>query len=177
MAKVSMNPVVRFIQGKVGDVVFKRQGDGVILTRKPVNKRPPSAAQLAQRERFRQATLYGRLVTADPERKAVYAQRAESRRKPLISLIIRDFMNAPVVALVDLSRFKGQAGDRNVVLADDDFGVVAVTVQIMGKNGRLLADGSAVEEPAGSRRLLMRHIPRLAVFCFFYAWGKHVSYS
>ena len=92
MAKVSMNPVVRFIQGKVGDVVFKRQGDGVILAQKSVSKKPPSAAQLAQRERFRQATLYGRLVTADPERKAVYAQRAGSRRKPLISLIIRHFM-------------------------------------------------------------------------------------
>ena len=152
MAKVLMNPVVRFIQGKVGDVVFKRQGDGVILARKSVSKKPPSAAQLAQRERFRQATLYGRLVTADPERKAVYAQRAESRRKPLISLIIRDFMNVPVVAMVDLSQFRGEAGDRIVVLADDDFGVVGVTVQILGENGRLLAEGAAVEEPEGSRR-------------------------
>ena len=125
MAKVTMNPVVRFIQGKVGDVVFKRQGNGVILARRPVNKRPPSVAQLAQRARFKQATLYGRLVSADPVRKAVYFERAQALQTPMFSLMIRDFMNAPVVEWVDVSQFRARSGDRIVVLADDDFGVVA----------------------------------------------------
>ena len=156
MAKVTMNPVVRFIQGKVGDVVFKRQGNGVILTQRAVSKQPPSTAQLAQRARFKQATLYGRLVSADAERKAVYFERAQAVQKPMFSLMIRDFMNAPVVELVDVTQFTGAMGDRIVVLADDDFGVVEVRVTILGENGRLLTEGAAVEEPTGSRRWVYR---------------------
>lgn len=152
MAKITMNPVVRFIQGKVGDVVFKRQGDGVILTRKPVAKKQASAAQLAQRARFKQATLYGRLTAADPVKKRDYLARAQAQQTPMFGLMIRDFMNAPVVELVDVAGFTGAAGDRIVALADDDFGVVGVTVAILDANGRVLAEGAAVEEPAGSRR-------------------------
>ena len=116
----------------------------MILARKPVNKRPPSAAQLAQRTRFKQATLYGRLVSADPIQKAVYFERAQALQTPMFSLMIRDFMNAPVVEWVDVSQFTGAVGDR--------IGVVGVTVMIMGENGRLLCEGAAVEEPTGSRR-------------------------
>ena len=152
MAKITMNPVVRFIQGKVGDLVFKRQGDGVILTRKPVVKRQPSAAQLAQRARFKEATLYGRLTAADPVRKQAYLARAQARQTPMFGLMIRDFMNAPVVELVDVAGFTGAMGDRIVALADDDFGVVGVMVAILDADGRVLAEGAAVEEPAGSRR-------------------------
>lgn len=152
MAKVTMNPVVRFIQGKMGDVVFKRKGDGVIMSRKAVSKQPPSKAQLAQRKKFKEATLYGRLVSADPVRKVDYFERSQGLQKPMFSLMIRDFMNAPVVEFVDVSQFTGKVGDEIVALADDDFGVVAVTVQVLGENDRLLLEGEAVEEPAGSRR-------------------------
>ncbi|MBK8901693.1 MAG: hypothetical protein IPM53_10955 [Anaerolineaceae bacterium] len=152
MAKITLNPLVKFIQGKVGDVVFKRQGDGVILTRRPVSKKRPSPAQLAQREKFKQATLYGRLVSADPARKAVYFQQSEARQRPMFSLMIKDFMNAPVVEYVDVAKYRGAVGDEIVVLADDDFGVVAVTVTISNSEGTVLTEGAAVETPVGSRR-------------------------
>ncbi len=152
MAKITLNPLVKFIQGKVGDVVFKRQGNGVIMTRRPVNKKRPSPAQLAQREKFKQATLYGRLVSADPARKAVYFQQSEARQKPMFSLMIKDFMNAPVVEYVDVSQYRGAVGDEIVVLADDDFEVVGVTVTISDSEGVVLEEGAAVEMPVGSRR-------------------------
>lgn len=35
MAKVKTNPIIEQIRGKVGDLVFKRYGDSVILARVP----------------------------------------------------------------------------------------------------------------------------------------------
>ena len=73
MAKVTLNPILERVRGQVGDLVFKRYEDEVVISRKPDFEDPEStAAQLAHRERFREAALYGKLVMADPEAKALY---------------------------------------------------------------------------------------------------------
>jgi hypothetical protein len=61
MARVKLNPILEGVRGQVGDLVFKRYGDEVVISRKadPTGK-PPSEAQLAHRERFREAALYGK---------------------------------------------------------------------------------------------------------------------
>jgi hypothetical protein len=41
-------------------------------------------------------------------RKAVYFQRSEARQKPMFSLMIKAFMNAPVVEYVDVPNAGGQ---------------------------------------------------------------------
>ena len=67
MAKVKLNPVLEQIRGQVGDLVFKRYGDETIISRKPdMSDREPSEAQLAAQNRFRQAALYGKMVTLAP---------------------------------------------------------------------------------------------------------------
>jgi len=35
MAKVRLNPILEQVRGKVGDLVFKRSGEEVIISRKP----------------------------------------------------------------------------------------------------------------------------------------------
>ncbi|MCP4599327.1 MAG: hypothetical protein GY847_02115, partial [Proteobacteria bacterium] len=55
MAKVKLNPVIEELRGQVGDLVFKRYGDRVVISKKPdMSNVKPSAAQSAHRERFRQ---------------------------------------------------------------------------------------------------------------------------
>lgn len=67
MAKVKLNPILEQIRGKVGDLVFKRYGEEVVISRPPdFEGREWTEAQLAARERFRQAALYGKIVMADP---------------------------------------------------------------------------------------------------------------
>ncbi len=64
MAKVKTNPIIEQLRGKVGDLVFKRYGDGVVVARKPdLTGLAPTEAQAAVREQFRQAALYGKMVT------------------------------------------------------------------------------------------------------------------
>ncbi|MBI4672648.1 MAG: hypothetical protein HY741_13395 [Chloroflexi bacterium] len=92
MAKTKLNPILEQIRGQVGDLVFKRYQGETILARKPdLEGVEPTAAQLAHRERFRQAALYGKLVLADPETKTIYEQAAQERGQPVFSLTLADF--------------------------------------------------------------------------------------
>jgi hypothetical protein len=55
MAKVKLNPVMEQMRGKIGDLVFRRYEDRVIVARKPDHDgQVATAIQTGQRERFRQ---------------------------------------------------------------------------------------------------------------------------
>lgn len=150
MARVKLNPLLEQVRGQIGDLVFKRYGDGVILSRKAENgDTPPSAAQLAHQQRFREATVYGRTVLADPDVREVYDDVAHRRGHPTFSVIVADFLNAPSVAEVDLSGYTGAVGDVIVVQAEDDFEVVAVHVTLSDGDGNALEAGDAVLGPDG----------------------------
>jgi len=54
MAKVRLNPILEQVRGQVGDLVFKRYGGEVVLSRKPdYEGREWTEAQIAHRERSR----------------------------------------------------------------------------------------------------------------------------
>lgn len=153
MAKVKLNPVLEQIQGQIGDLVFKRYGDGVILSRKSEGSgEPATAAQQATRERFREAALYGKMALADPETKALYAERAKETGKPVFSLTVADFFHAPSVDEVDVSAYAGAVGDVIVIMASDDFEVAEVQVSLSDGGGAVIESGAAVEVPADSGR-------------------------
>ena len=151
MAKVKLNPILEQIRGQVGDLVFKHMNDEMIIGRKPDRSGiQPTEAQLDHQERFRQAVLYGRLVMADPDKKATYEQAARVKRKPLFSLTVADFFNAPVVDEVDLSEYGGMEGDPIIVRAHDDFKVAHLQVTVSDTNGQEIESGEAVETPPAS---------------------------
>jgi hypothetical protein len=47
--------------------------------------REPTEAQLTARDNFRQAALYGKMVSADPEAKAPYEAAAKAKGQPVFS--------------------------------------------------------------------------------------------
>lgn len=147
MAKVKLNPILEGIRGQVGDLVFKRYGDEVVISRKPdTSDIEPTPAQQATRERFRQATLYGKLVMADPDSKALYEAAAKAKGLPVFSLTVADFFNAPSVDEVDLSGYGGAPGDVINIIASDDFEVAGVQVSLADSDGALLEEGAAVAQ-------------------------------
>lgn len=153
MARVKTNPIIEQVRGAVGDLVFKKYGDDVIVSRKPdLTGQEPTEAQLAHREHFRQATLYGKMVKADPAVQAIYEQAAKDQGKPAFSLMVADFFNAPSVDLVDVEKYAGRVGDEIVIHAHDDFQVTQVAVAITKADGQAVENGAAVETPANSGR-------------------------
>ena len=153
MAKVRLNPILEQVRGKVGELVFKRSGDQVIISRKAdLSEHEATEAQLAVRERFRQATLYGKMILADPDTRQLYEAAAKSKGKPVFSLTIADFFNAPSVDEVDMANYTGKAGDSIVVKAHDDFQVAGVTVSLSDADGTAIESGEALQSPPNSGR-------------------------
>ena len=153
MAKVKLNPVLEQIRGKVGDLVFRRYGDEVIISRKPdMSERELSPAQLAAQDRFRQAVLYGKVAMADSESKALYLDAAKAKGKPVFSLAVADFFGAPSIDEVDLSEYSGVSGDEITILANDDFEVLDVLVALSDGDSTAIEEGAAVETPPDSGR-------------------------
>jgi len=153
MAKVKLNPVIMQVRGQIGDLVFKRYEGRVILGRKnDLSEVEPNEAQLGHQERFRQAALYGKLVMADPAQKADYQAAAKALGKPVFSLTVADFFNAPSVDEVDVSTYGGAIGDEIVLRAHDDFEVSSAQVEITYADGNPVESGAAAETPAKSGR-------------------------
>jgi len=73
MAKVTLQPGLKGIRGKVGDVVFRQSPSGDII----VSKAPDmsavewSQAQQDHRQRFKAAFAYAKAAMADPGTRAV----------------------------------------------------------------------------------------------------------
>jgi hypothetical protein len=153
MAKVKLNPIIEQVRGQIGDLVFKRYNDEVVIARKPeLDGLDPSAAQLAARERFRQAVLYGKVVMGDPAAKAVYDAAAKTKQQPVFSLAVADFFNTPEIVEVDMAGYGGAVDDEIVVYAADDFAVAGVEITLADDGGSAIESGLAVETPAGSGR-------------------------
>ena len=145
MAKVKLNPALEQIRGQIGDLVFKRFGEEVIVGRKPdFDDRPPTPGQAAHRERFKLAALYGHTALADPVTKSLYEAKAKAEGQPVFSLIIADFFHAPVISEIDLSHYTGHANQPIRITASDDFEVVNVAVRITNTNNDVVEEGAAV---------------------------------
>ena len=149
MAKVKLNPILEQIRGQVGDLVFRRYGDEVVISRKPdLSDVEPTEAQLAAQARFREAALYGKMVMADPETKALYAEAADAQGKPVFSLTVADFFNAPSVDEIDVSGYTGAVDDEILIRATDDFDVTSVLVTIADTDGTEIESGAATAPDA-----------------------------
>jgi hypothetical protein len=145
MARVQLNPVLEQINGQIGDLVFRRYEDKVVLARKASpNRQEATPAQVATRERFRSAAQYGKLIMADPVLKALYATAAKAKKKPIFSVMVADYLHAPIVTAVTLDGYTGVAGGTIIVNASDDFEVTAVTVALANEGGVVLESGTAV---------------------------------
>ena len=153
MTCLKVNPIIEGMSGKMGELVFKRYGDEVIIARAPdMSQRTFSPGQLAVQERFRKATQYGKLVMADPVSRAVYEAAAQADGVPIFALTVADYFKAPIVDEVDVSKYTGQAGESVVVLAHDDFEVAGVLVSIKAAGGQVVESGAAIQTPPESGR-------------------------
>jgi len=151
MAKVELNPVMEKMSGKIGDLIFKRYQDEVVVSRKANRANlVPTPAQVAHNERFRQATVYAKASLADPVARAIYEAAAKEKGKPVFALAVGDYLNAPSVDFVDLAGYSGKVGEKIVIRASDDIGVVSVNVSIRSGRG-VVEQGPATFEQGSWR--------------------------
>ncbi len=93
MAKVKLNSALQHLRGAIDGYVYKHYSYGIVVTRMPrMNRIKPSPAQLAQRERFRQAAKHHRAVLADPKAKRRCTKVAREKGLPTSAVTMSEFM-------------------------------------------------------------------------------------
>ena len=147
MAKVAKNLILHGASGMLGDqIVILQRGGKVILSQAPGERDvEPTAAQLAQQEKFQQAVIYGKTQIADEAAKAEYESKAEGL-KSAFNIAVADFLHAPDIDEIDFTGYQGAAGDVIRVRVTDDFKVLQVQVLVYNTDGTLVEQGTAVQQ-------------------------------
>jgi hypothetical protein len=144
MANVLFNPIMEQIRGKIGELVFRRFENRIIIARKAdLSGHVPTAGQVEVRERFRGAAKYANNVMADPARRALYEPVAAKRGDPLRMVIMTDYLNPPEVDAISVADYHGSIGDPVVVQATDDIAVTGVTITIRDAADAVIEQGAA----------------------------------
>ena len=147
MAKLGKNAVVHTASGKFGDLIVFRQlkGGRMIISHAPQTdpERKYSEKQMAVQKKFQEAVIYGKGILKNPELKDMYDQKADAGQSAY-NVAFADFLNAPHIDEIDMSGYTGNAGDKIIIRAVDDFMVKEVGVVIYNPDGSVADEGQAV---------------------------------
>lgn len=77
MAKVTNNPILKGVRGKIGDqIVIKQYSYGTVISAKPdMSRVKKSALQKLGQDTFANAVAYALSIIRDPKKKAAYAKK------------------------------------------------------------------------------------------------------
>ena len=136
MARSIQNIITYGASGLLGNVVFRQVRGKVFICKRPEpTDKPPSAAQLACRERFSKAQRYAGAAIRTPHLKAYYSTGGDSSA---YHAALRDAMEGPEIRSI-------RPGQTIGINARDNFKVQSVWVVIVLANGELWEEGAAVQ--------------------------------
>jgi hypothetical protein len=145
MSTIKNNPLLKGASGMLGNVVVYREVRGkVIMCNRPKKSGKLTAHQEETRSRFLRGVQYARKQLATAETKAEYAAGITDSKHSAYLVALTDYLNAPTVSAVDISRYRGVVGDIIAVRASDDFKVASVQVIIRNSANEILEQGNAV---------------------------------
>jgi hypothetical protein len=128
MAKVILNPAIQVISGDISGFVYRHLPNGQVILAKAGVRNPdqePSPAQIAQMQKFKEASARYTRLMQEAGTKAAYEQLL-ANAAPSISLralVMGDILSAPKIDTLDLSAYQGQVGNAIRVVAEDNVGV------------------------------------------------------
>jgi hypothetical protein len=147
MAKQTGNVVTYGLSGKIGDLlVFRRKDGKTIVSKVPEITKPLSAKQIAHQQKFRQASLYAKSATKEEGLAEIYEAVAEKKKRTPFVVAVADFLNAPEIKDIDLSKYAGNTGDIIRIKVLDDVIVNSVYVSIVNADGSIVEEGDAVAD-------------------------------
>lgn len=152
MAISKDNLITYGLSGLLGkQVVFRTQKGRTIISKRTKPKDRKSKAQLKQRSRFSEATIYAKGAIADMDIRKLYDAKAQKSEKlqTAFNVAVADYMRAPEIMHIDVTGYKGDIGDVIVISAMDDFMVKEVKVEIESGDGVRIEAGDAVPGPNG----------------------------
>jgi len=92
--KVILNPIIEELRGAMDDFVYRTSPNGkVYLSKTPdMSKVKWSKAQRQSRQRFQEASQYAKAAMADPQLRAIYAERAAKEHRVPYRVALSDYL-------------------------------------------------------------------------------------
>ena len=92
MAKITFNPLVMRIQGKVGNAVLRlcHTGEFQFASVPDMSRVKWSEAQKEHRQRFKEAVAYAKAAMKEPQIKAHYVEMAAQKKKRPFDMAVSD---------------------------------------------------------------------------------------
>ena len=149
MAKQRIHPLANF-DGCIGDLVFYQFKGKACVRKAPVRQKEFTPAEKANQFKFARASKFAEAVLKDPVQRARYERAAQETVRSAYNVAVSDFMRAPTVAEIDLSRYTGKAGEFIKVVAEEGkIGAATVKVVIADGANAVIEQGAAVVEIDG----------------------------
>jgi hypothetical protein len=143
MAISEHNIITSGLHGRVGNLIFRRWGERTVVSAAPGRvDRKWSKLQTENRERFRDAMVWAKVVMKDPEKKEIYLKKAKGMQTAW-NVVVSEYMNRLAIAEVDTSLYKGRKGNLIRVKVHDDYRIRAIILTILSSQGMLIESGKA----------------------------------
>lgn len=97
MPKVKLAPFLEQVYGSYGEeVTFRRtpKGKTSIIKKADMSKVEWSPAQIAQRQRMKDAIAYAQAILADPEKKKIYAKRGKRKHRRAYDEALSEYLRS-----------------------------------------------------------------------------------
>ena len=108
------------------------------------SSKPPSEAQLAQRELMRDANIYAKRLKTDSEMRTYYEKMAKKKKMTnAYHCALSHYMTCPRLRQVDFSEYAGTSGDTIRCQAFAWKSVSSVFIKIMDSGGSIVESGAA----------------------------------
>ena len=147
MAKITLNPTIQSLSGKIDGWVYRQQnGKTSVMPHRPRRKTKETVAQRKGRDRFRAAHTYASQVLADPLRRELYQKIGVTRNLPPNAVLISNFLTPPIIERIEKNAYDGQPGHTLQVLATDAIEVIGVSLQLLTPAGKVLESGPAIKD-------------------------------
>ncbi len=145
MARVRNNILLRGLTGSLGDQIVIRtdKAGRTIVGISPTypDDRQYSEAQLAQQQRFQEASAYAK-DAADP----IYDAKADGTPKSARNVAMADWFHSPEVDEIDITAYTGEVGETIRARVVDDVKVQQVRILIATEDDTLVEQGEMTHE-------------------------------
>lgn len=148
MGKIGKNAVTNGFRGAIGeDLVLRQLGKQTIFSRRAVVKNPKTKHQVANQNRFAEASLFAVSELTKPDASYTYEVMAKFQGlKTAQHAAISDFLTNPEIAGVNLKKYNGRAGDVMGITPKLLCKVTGIDVRVFRRDGTLVEEGQAVRD-------------------------------
>jgi hypothetical protein len=138
------------VGGFFGETVSVRKvNNRVVVKNRPKRngkKRRLTENEIAQRERFQQASRYASSVQNDEQLNALYSTRKRGKHESAYTVALADYHNAPKISAIIVNKCEAAGNDEIQVNASDDFMVIRVSIEIFAADASLIEKGDATQD-------------------------------